>query len=42
MKKKGMLICCCDKASKNCYLTCTKGRRLDPERVFIVPQWKRK
>ena len=40
--KKGQIICCCDKANKNCYLTCIKGRKINPDKVYVVPQWKRK
>jgi len=38
----GILICCCEKAKKNCYMTCRKGRVIEPEVVYEVPQWSYK
>ena len=40
--KKGILICCCREADKNCYLTCAKGRRLEPTLVFAIDNWRKK
>ena len=37
--KRGMMICCCDSADKNCYLTCPKGRKINPVRVYNTP-WR--
>jgi hypothetical protein len=40
-KKKGVLICCCREADNNCYLTCPKGRRLAPTKVFNIEAWRK-
>lgn len=42
MKNHTQIICCCDGAERNCYLTCAKGRRLNPDQVYNIPQWKKK
>lgn len=40
-ERKGELICyCCKEADKNCYLTCTKGRRIDPDKVYVI-NWRK-
>jgi len=40
-KKEGaIIICCCKEADNNCYLTCTKGRRIEPDRVYVV-NWRK-
>jgi len=36
-----MLICGCDKAHDRCANTCEKGKRIKPDRVYVVSQWKR-
>ena len=37
-----MIICVCALAKKNCYMTCSKGRRLDPAAVYCNPKWEYK
>ena len=36
-----MLICGCDKAHDRRANTCEKGKRIKPDRVYVVSQWKR-
>lgn len=35
-----MIICACNRASKDCDKVCTKGRLLEPQEVYTVP-WPR-
>ena len=41
VKPRGQLICCCKEADRNCYLTCHKGRKLDPAKVYNIPSWRK-
>lgn len=40
--KPSKLYCCCNEAATNCYLTCARGRKFDPDHVIHVPQWPKK
>lgn len=40
--KRSPVICCCKEANKNCYLTCPKGRKINPARVYNIPTWPRR
>lgn len=42
MKKRGYLICCCDQAREGCKVMCPKGKKINPNEVIPIPQWKRK
>ena len=36
-----MIICVCNKASKDCDKVCAKGRILKPKEVYNIATWKR-
>lgn len=39
-RRRATMICCCSEADNNCYLMCAKGRRLEPDKVYVV-NWRK-